>query len=74
MLAQSEKGQAVSSPLQPSMRLLVTLGSIAIYAERQRLGPLNVEDYEAFRTLSNDAELATWLEQMDRLAFLPVKR
>ena len=62
------------SPLQPSPKLLVTLASIAILADREFGGGAKLGADPAFTRLLEDRDLQEWLEQMDRLAFLPVKR
>lgn len=62
------------NPFMPQKSLLVKLGSLIIHYE-EALSPKGHDaDLVAIRTLREDAEVIAWLEQMDRLAMLPIKR
>jgi hypothetical protein len=62
------------SALKPSAGLLAKLGSIAVHTD-ELLGPSSsVFDTEALRALLDDPELKAWLEAMDAMAMLPLKR
>lgn len=63
------------NPLQPSVTLLVKLGSMARHAE-EMLDPDKGHEFDlsTFRTLMKDPEIIDWFEAMDKLALLPVKR
>jgi hypothetical protein len=60
--------------LQPSVALLVKLGSIAVHAE-ELLSPQGHQfDRAALQTLFEDQEVKAWIAQMTEMAMLPVKR
>lgn len=62
------------NPLKPSVALLVKLGSIVVHAD-EMLGPSGHEyDKIAIQTALQDSELRAWIEQMTKMAMLPVKR
>lgn len=63
-----------TDPFKPSPKLLIVLGSIAVHAEEYLSWQGHPVDRIAILDLLNDPELKVWREQMDRLAFLPVKR
>lgn len=58
----------------PAVTLLIKLGSIAVHVD-ELLSPdgRNI-DKLALEPLLRDPEVTAWLQQMDRLAYLPVKR
>ena len=60
-----------------SLGLAVILGSLAVHTE-EMLDSKDLStrpfDEAAIRTLLADSELKRWLEKMDRMALLPVKR
>ena len=60
-----------------SLPLLVTLGSLAVHVE-EMLDETNPNtrhfDEMAVRTLLQNTELQTWLEELRKQALLPVKR
>lgn len=61
-------------PLKPSIQLLIKLGSIIVHQE-ELLSPGGHEyDKHALETVRNDPEVIEWIEQMTKMAFLPVKR
>ena len=61
-------------PLHPAPTLLVKLGSIAVHAQ-EAAGPLGHPlDLEAMKPLLADPEVAAWLDEMGRLALIPLRR
>lgn len=64
----------MSDLTKPSMSLLCKLGSIAVHTE-ELLSPDGHEfDRAALASLMTDPEVVTWLAEMQKAAFLPVKR
>lgn len=61
-------------PLQPSMVLLITLGSLVVHIDEMISPNGHPFDVEAVKSLLTNQELKDWLKQMDRLALLPKKR
>jgi hypothetical protein len=61
-------------PLNPSVALLVKLGSIIVHAEELLSPGGHHYDSIALRQLIEDEEVKTWLIAMDKMAFLPKKR
>lgn len=62
------------NPLKPDVGLLVKLGSIAVHAE-EFLSPGGHQfDRAALDGLFQDHAVRGWIEQMTRLALLPVRR
>lgn len=62
------------SALTPELGLLVKLGSIAVHAE-EYLSPNGHQfDGVALRQLLEDAEVKSWIKEMDKMAMLPKKR
>jgi hypothetical protein len=71
-LGQTE--EAVDPTLRPPLSLLVKVGSLVAHIA-EFLSPNGHEfDKAAIRTLLADAEVQTWLKDMDQLGFLPKKR
>lgn len=65
---------APKNPAQPSLSLLVKLGSIAVHVE-EAIAPGGHEyDWTAIRGLLSDPEVVAWRAAMDAQAFLPKKR
>jgi hypothetical protein len=62
------------TPSAPSVSLLVKLGSIAVHADELLSPKRHHYDVAAMRTLLEDSEVVEWLQQMQEMAFLPVKR
>lgn len=59
---------------EPSMTLLIKLGSIVVHTE-EMLSPKGHEfDKIALKSLLDDLEVVAWLKEMDKQAFLPKKR
>lgn len=64
----------MSDSLNPSVALLVKLGSIAVHADEFFSPRGHSFNQAALQSLLQDAEVAAWLKEMDALAFLPKKR
>lgn len=64
----------MSTFTQPSMSLLVKLGSIMIHAEEALSPKGHYFDAEAVRSLLADPEVVEWRQAMDAAALLPKKR
>lgn len=60
--------------LKPSLRLLITLGSIAVHVDEFFSPDGHPVDKIAIEQLLKDAELLEWIKEMNKMAFLPVKR
>ena len=63
-----------TDPLQPSAQLLIKLGSIIVHADEFTSDGGHELDLGAMRGVMSDPEVKEWLEQMNSMAFLPVKR
>lgn len=64
----------MKDPLKPSATILIKLGSLAIHVE-EFLSPKGCEfNKAALDSCLNDREVREWLKQMDKMAFLPLKR
>ncbi len=61
-------------PLKPSIALLMKLGSLVVHAEEFFSPKGHPYDKAAIDGLLQDQEVKDWLEEMDKLAFLPKKR
>lgn len=64
----------MSDPLKPQVTLLVKLGSLVVHVEEMLSAKGHHIDKTAIEGLLNDSEVKAWLKQMDKGAFLPVKR
>lgn len=63
-----------SGVLAPPVTTLIKLGSLAVHAD-ELLSPSGHEiDASAVKGLLADPEVRAWLGEMDKMAFLPVKR
>lgn len=60
--------------LQPEVRLLVKLASIAIHAEEMMSASGHHFDAVVLKQLLADREVTDWLKEMDKLALIPKKR
>lgn len=61
-------------PLKPSPSLLCKLGSVIVHAD-ELLSPDGHDfDRVALGVVLNDPEVKTWLEQMTKMGFIPLKR
>lgn len=61
-------------PLQPSVTLLIKLGSAIVHADEFLSPKGHPFDKEAFMSCLNDPEVKEWIVEMTKMAFLPVKR
>lgn len=61
-------------PLNPSIQLLIKLGSLIVHYQEFSSKDGHPYDKEAIGSLEKDPEVIEWLEQMDKMAFLPKKR
>jgi hypothetical protein len=64
----------MDNPLKPSPSLLCKLGSLAVHTEEFLSADSHEFDLTAIKQLLNDDELKTWIDAMNKLAMLPVKR
>ena len=60
--------------LTPSMSLLVKLGSIAVHTDEMLSTSGHVFDMTVLQNALKDPEVSAWIEEMNKLALLPVKR
>jgi hypothetical protein len=58
----------------PSVTLLVKLGSIAVHADEMMSDDGHKFDRIALQGLLADPEVAAWLQAMGKMAMLPLKR
>jgi hypothetical protein len=61
-------------PLHPPLSLLIKLGSIAVHADEYLSPQGHPFDKVAIDNLLKDYEVQRWIQQMNKLAMLPVKR
>jgi hypothetical protein len=61
-------------PLQPSPSLLCKLGSIVVHSQEKDSITGHAFDAEALRGLYDDSQVVEWLEAMQKLGMVPVKR
>ncbi len=64
----------MNDPLKPSADLLIKLGSIIVHQEEKASKKGHWMDQYALDTIRNDPEVIEWMDKMDKMAFLPVKR
>ena len=64
----------MANPLKPPASLLCKLGSIAVHVDEGLSAKGHEFDFVALKGLLEDPEVAEWLKQMDKLAFVPKKR
>lgn len=64
----------MNDPLKPTTSLLIKLGSVIVHQEEKESKQGHWVDQHALDTVRNDPEVVEWLEQMTKMAFLPVKR
>ena len=64
----------LDDPLKPNAILLVKLGSIAVQRMYVELVGFRRDQLLRMQTLLSAEDVRTWLEQMTKMAFLPVKR
>lgn len=64
----------MSKAFNPGLDVLVKLGSIAVHAEELLSPTGTVADRFALSGVVSDPEVREWLEEMSKMALLPVKR
>lgn len=64
----------MSNPLSPNTPLLCKLGSIVRHVQEMQSPRGHQYDQIALATLLYDADVVAWMEDMDKLALLPVMR
>jgi hypothetical protein len=64
----------MSDPLKVKAGVLIKLGSLAVHTEEMISSKGHHFDRAAIQALLDDPEIREWLKEMDKLAFLPVKR
>lgn len=70
----TDKPAAAIDPLHPSVAVLVKLGSALVHVD-ELLSPEGHDlDASALRALLADPEVVGWVEAMNGMALLPVKR
>jgi len=60
-------------PLTPSTTLLCKLGSLIVHFEEAK-DDAHPFDLKVIETLMNDPDIKQWINQMNELGLLPVKR
>lgn len=60
--------------LKPELDILVKLGSLAVHVEEMFSPNSHLFDKRAIETILQDEKLQNWLQSMNKLALLPVKR
>lgn len=63
-----------NDPIHPPIGILITLGSLAVHIDEYLSPGGHPIDRQVIETMLQDRDLKEWLSQMDKLAFLPVKR
>lgn len=72
---QKPKDAGVIDPFQPSVPLLVKLGSIIVhFDEFTTPGKGHEYDHHTAQQLLKDPEVAEWMDAMRNMAMLPIKR
>lgn len=64
----------MSDPLNPTLTLLVKLGSISVHAYELLSPNRHQFDSVALQMLLEDPEVDAWITVMTQMALLPVKR
>jgi hypothetical protein len=64
----------MNDPLKPNITTLIKLGSIAVHTEEMMSEKGHGFDKVAIEQLLNDPEIQEWIKEMNKMAFLPVKR
>lgn len=64
----------MSDPLRPELPVLVMLGSALVHAEEYLSPRGHPLDRDAFHALMARAEVRDWIDAMNVLALLPLKR
>jgi hypothetical protein len=63
----------MTDPLHPSAALLCKLGSIIVHADEFHSPDGHPFDLEAMKS-GMDAEVNQWIDQMQRLGMIPIRR
>jgi len=61
-------------PLKPDIQLLSKLGSIAVHLDEYSSKNGVAEDIQAAISIFNDRQVQEWIEGMNKLTLLPIKR
>ena len=61
-------------PLKPDVKLLSKLGSMVIHIEEAISAKGHPFDMVALKAIIESSEVKQWLQEMDKLALIPVKR
>ena len=61
-------------PLNPSIEILIALNSLVVHYEELTSKNGNLVDRQIIDSLRNRPDVKDWFDQMDKMAFLPVKR
>ena len=64
----------MNDPLNPSLSLLVKLGSIVVHVDEFLSPHGHPYDKEVITGLLLDQDVLEWLQEMNKMAMLPVKR
>jgi hypothetical protein len=62
------------NPLKPPTSLLCKLGSLAVHVDEFLSTDSHQFDLTAIKQILVDDELTAWIDSMNKLALLPVKR
>lgn len=60
--------------LKPPISLLVKLGSISVHVEEMLSATGHAFDLDTLKYLLQDKEIINWINEMNKLALLPVTR
>lgn len=60
--------------LKPELTTLVKLGSLIVHYQEWTSPYGHPSDESAIRNLENDPQVIAWLEQMQKMTFIPLKR
>lgn len=58
----------------PSITLLTKLGSLAVHVDEMLSETGHYFDIDVIKSVISDPEVKTWIEQMNNLGLLPLKR
>jgi hypothetical protein len=63
-----------TDPLKPSPQLLIALGSLIVHYEEFLSPKGHPVDISVIESLRNQEDVKEWFEEMNEMAFLPLKR
>jgi len=66
--------EGMSDPFNPSPALLAKLGSAIVHAEEMLFPTGHIFDKAALESVVADPEVQGWLDEMRKMAMVPVKR